>query len=119
MLFFLTRWKVFINLIFDVTHYIDYEHQQFRFSLQPHCDLNAQNNLSQCPLHLAVQQGYSSMVEILVDHGADVNVEDKDGDTGLHLSLTIEKIHSTSGLHQVNIYFNTSLHAIKQTCKNN
>lgn len=63
--------------------------------------MNCQNNVGQSPLHLAVQQGYSSMVEILVKHGADVNAEDQDGDTGLHLALMIEKFHSTAGLHMV------------------
>lgn len=32
------------------------------------------------------------MVEILLDHGADANAVDKDGDTALHISLAKESL---------------------------
>ena len=42
---------------------------------------------NQTPLHLAALKGYPDMAEVLLDHGADVNAVDCDGDTPLHLSL--------------------------------
>lgn len=42
---------------------------------------------NQTPLHLAAEEGYPDMAEVLLDHGADVNAVDCDGDTPLHLSL--------------------------------
>ena len=35
------------------------------------------------------------MVEILLDHGADVNAVDKDGDTALHIALAKESLLGT------------------------
>ena len=35
------------------------------------------------------------MVEILLDHGADVNSVDKDGDTALHIALAKESLLGT------------------------
>ena len=43
--------------------------------------------VNQTPLHLAADKGYPDMAECLLDYGADVNAEDCDGDTPLHLSL--------------------------------
>ena len=45
---------------------------------------------NQTPLHLAAQRGYPDMAEVLLDHGADVNAANDDGDTPLHLSLKME-----------------------------
>ena len=42
---------------------------------------------NQTPLHLAAIRGYPDMVEFFLDHGADVNAVDCDGDTPLHVSL--------------------------------
>ncbi|KAM4703364.1 E3 ubiquitin-protein ligase MIB2 isoform 2-T2 [Rhinophrynus dorsalis] len=49
------------------------------------CDVNLRNNRNQSPLHLAVTQGHISLVELLVTEGADVNAEDEDGDTPMHI----------------------------------
>ncbi|KAL3861794.1 hypothetical protein ACJMK2_007813 [Sinanodonta woodiana] len=50
-------------------------------------DIEIRNNRQQTPLLLAVSQGHVGILELLVARGADVNVEDEDGDTCLHLSL--------------------------------
>uniref|UniRef100_A0AAZ3SGK5 E3 ubiquitin-protein ligase MIB2 n=1 Tax=Oncorhynchus tshawytscha TaxID=74940 RepID=A0AAZ3SGK5_ONCTS len=49
------------------------------------CDINIRNNRNQTPLQLAVTQGHGDLVQLLVAEGADVNVEDEDGDTAMHV----------------------------------
>ncbi|XP_053137276.1 E3 ubiquitin-protein ligase MIB2 isoform X5 [Hemicordylus capensis] len=51
------------------------------------CDINLKNNRNQTPLHLAVTQGHMEMVQLLVSKGCDVNAEDEDGDTAMHIVL--------------------------------
>uniref|UniRef100_A0A8C7UAH3 E3 ubiquitin-protein ligase MIB2 n=1 Tax=Oncorhynchus mykiss TaxID=8022 RepID=A0A8C7UAH3_ONCMY len=55
------------------------------------CDINIRNNRNQTPLQLAVTQGHGDLVQLLVAEGADVNVEDEDGDTAMHVALTKEE----------------------------
>uniref|UniRef100_A0A8C8H424 E3 ubiquitin-protein ligase MIB2 n=1 Tax=Oncorhynchus tshawytscha TaxID=74940 RepID=A0A8C8H424_ONCTS len=54
------------------------------------CDVNIRNNRNQTPLQLAVTQGHGDLVQLLVVEGADVNVEDEDGDTAMHVALSLE-----------------------------
>ena len=56
------------------------------------------------------------MAEFLLDHGADVNAADGDGDTPLHLSLRRELIFNH---HMVKIYIvsNTKFEKTKQNKK--
>lgn len=39
-------------------------------------------------MQLAVTQGHGDLVQLLVAEGADVNVEDEDGDTAMHVALS-------------------------------
>lgn len=55
---------------------------------QGRCDVNIRNNRNQTPLQLAVMQGHGDLVQLLVVEGADVNVEDEDGDTAMHVALS-------------------------------
>uniref|UniRef100_A0A4W5MB67 RING-type E3 ubiquitin transferase n=1 Tax=Hucho hucho TaxID=62062 RepID=A0A4W5MB67_9TELE len=52
------------------------------------CDVNIRNNRNQTPLQLAVTQGHGDLVQLLVAEGADINVEDEDGDTAMHVALS-------------------------------
>ncbi|XP_054464817.1 E3 ubiquitin-protein ligase MIB2 isoform X2 [Anoplopoma fimbria] len=52
------------------------------------CDINIRNNRNQTPLQLAVTQGHADLVQMLVSEGADVNMEDEDGDTAMHVALS-------------------------------
>lgn len=54
---------------------------------QGRCDINIRNNRNQTPLQLAVTQGHTDLVQLLVAEGADVNMEDEDGDTAMHVAL--------------------------------
>lgn len=56
-------------------------------SAQGRCDFNIRNNRNQTPLQLAVTQGHTELVQLLVAEGADVNMEDEDGDTAMHVAL--------------------------------
>ena len=38
------------------------------------------------PLQVAVRRGFSDMVQLLLEHGAEITVQDSDGDTLLHLT---------------------------------
>ncbi|XP_054655339.1 E3 ubiquitin-protein ligase MIB2 isoform X1 [Dunckerocampus dactyliophorus] len=51
------------------------------------CDINIRNNRNQTALQLAVTQGHTNLVQRLVAEGADVNMEDEDGDTAMHVAL--------------------------------
>ena len=51
---------------------------------------------NQTPLHLAAEEGYPDMAEVLLDHGAHVNASNDDGDTPLHLSLKRELMFKNS-----------------------
>lgn len=54
---------------------------------QPTCDVNALNNDRRTPLMMAVLKGYSGCTELLVSYGADLEAEDHEGDTVLHMAL--------------------------------
>ena len=54
---------------------------------QGRCDINIRNNRNQTALQLAVTQGHTDLVQLLVSEGADVNMEDEDGDTAMHVAL--------------------------------
>ena len=58
------------------------------------------NNKRQTALALAVSEAYSKMIELLIEHGADVNADDEDGDTPLHLAV-IHQAMGTTGLRGV------------------
>ncbi|XP_075028400.1 E3 ubiquitin-protein ligase MIB2 isoform X7 [Calonectris borealis] len=58
------------------------------------CDVNLKNNRNQTPLHLAVIQGHVGMVQLLVSEGSDVNAEDEDGDTAMHIALERQQLMS-------------------------
>uniref|UniRef100_A0A3Q3QFM3 E3 ubiquitin-protein ligase MIB2 n=1 Tax=Monopterus albus TaxID=43700 RepID=A0A3Q3QFM3_MONAL len=64
------------------------------------CDINICNNRNQTPLQLAVTQGHVDLVQLLVAEGADVNMEDEDGDTAMHVALLRPQLAnlSASGL---------------------
>ncbi|XP_034052266.1 E3 ubiquitin-protein ligase MIB2 isoform X2 [Gymnodraco acuticeps] len=51
------------------------------------CEINIRNNRNQTALQLAVTQGHTDLVQLLVSEGADVNMEDEDGDTAMHVAL--------------------------------
>lgn len=65
--------------------------------LSGHCDINLRNNKRQTALALSVSEAYTAMIELLVEHGADVNADDEDGDTPLHLAV-IHQAVGTTGL---------------------
>lgn len=56
--------------------------------LQDACDINACTNENQTALHIAVFQGHLDIVERLVGYGAQLNIQDSNGSTPLHLALT-------------------------------
>ncbi|XP_029434484.1 E3 ubiquitin-protein ligase MIB2 isoform X2 [Rhinatrema bivittatum] len=59
------------------------------------CDVNLRNNRLQSPLHLAVTQGHTGLLQLLVQEGADVNAEDEDGDTPMHIALERQQLLSS------------------------
>ncbi|XP_023209720.1 E3 ubiquitin-protein ligase MIB2-like [Centruroides sculpturatus] len=58
---------------------------------QGQSEVDIRNNRKQTPLLLAVSQGHCSLIELLVRFGANINAEDEDGDTGMHLALMKQK----------------------------
>lgn len=51
------------------------------------CEIDIRNNRKQTPLLLATSQGHCSLIELMVSMGANIDAEDEDGETGLHLAL--------------------------------
>ena len=49
-----------------------------------------------------MSEAYTAMIELLVEHGADVNADDEDGDTPLHLAV-IHQAVGTTGLRKVSV----------------
>lgn len=54
--------------------------------------INSQNNKGKTPLSLACQyasdwSGYEETIKILISSGADLNIQDEDGNTPLHIAL--------------------------------
>ena len=44
---------------------------------------NSRNNAGETPLHVAAQNGHSKIIQLLLNHGADLKAEDKSGKTAL------------------------------------
>ena len=49
--------------------------------------MNEVTETGQTALHIAVHQGHARIVERLVGFGIDLNMQDSDGDTALHITL--------------------------------
>ncbi|KAJ8016655.1 hypothetical protein DPEC_G00009500 [Dallia pectoralis] len=60
------------------------------------CNVNIRNNRNQTPLQLAVTQGHGDLVQLLVAEGADVNMEDEDGNTAMHVALSRLQLANTT-----------------------
>ncbi|KAG9288741.1 hypothetical protein G9A89_019102 [Geosiphon pyriformis] len=51
---------------------------------------NAQDENGYTPLAAAVSYKHYTIIELLISHGADVNIRDFEGDTPLHVAETVE-----------------------------
>ena len=78
--------------------YSDSEKQHYSFLfIQSICNLNVRSNRGLAALHLAVNEGYSGVVERLVGYGADLNVcVEEDGNTPLLLVMVQKKMKPLS-----------------------
>jgi hypothetical protein len=50
------------------------------------------------PLHLATEKGYPSIVQLLIDNGADLLAQDVHGNTALDLALALKKFARTTDI---------------------
>ena len=64
----------------------------YLFTTQGHCRINPRNNKGQTPLALAVSEAYSGMIDLLIEHGANVNADDEDGETQAVGSAGLRKV---------------------------
>uniref|UniRef100_A0A1B6G1J7 FYVE-type domain-containing protein n=2 Tax=Cuerna arida TaxID=1464854 RepID=A0A1B6G1J7_9HEMI len=83
--------------------------QTAKFLVQSGCDLNTPRRAGpggrggeeahdqQSPLHLCCQWGLESVVQTLVEHGANINVKDAEGKTPLHIAI-LNQHHSIISL---------------------
>ena len=62
----------------------------FFFIWQPGCEVDTPTARNQTALYLAASEGYSVMVGMLLDHGANANAVDYYGNTALHITLMKE-----------------------------
>ncbi|XP_030849666.1 uncharacterized protein LOC105439100 [Strongylocentrotus purpuratus] len=71
--------------------------------------IDIQDSQGKTPLHLAVEGGFSQIIEALTKARADLNIQANDGKTCLHLVVTLwcgpenpdKKVQTTSGFEQV------------------
>ena len=62
-------------------------------------DINARNARGQTPLHLAVKQGNSEVVQVLLEKGAEVDVVNTDsGCTSLHYAVSLGHVDMCESL---------------------
>lgn len=54
--------------------------------------MNEVTETGQTALHIAVHQGHVRVVERLVGFGIDLNIQDGDGDTALHIALSRDSV---------------------------
>ena len=67
------------------------------YTLQKNCNLNLKTSSEKLtPLHIAVHEGYSPMVEGLVGYGAELNEITSDGNTVLHLTISRKNMKALS-----------------------
>lgn len=69
---------------------------------QPGCEVDALTSHNHSALHLAASKGHSVMAGMLLDHGANVNAVDDDGDTALHITLMKEHVLKRNPAEMVN-----------------
>ena len=67
----------------------------FNVCLQPGCDINATDNSGCTPLHVAISEGNTYLIEQLVGYGADLNIKEESGCTPLNILVFLEM----SGVH--------------------
>ena len=58
--------------------------------------MNEVTDTGQTALHIAVHQGHARIVERLVGFGIDLNLQDSDGDTALHIALSRDATETLS-----------------------
>jgi ankyrin repeat protein len=71
-------------------------------------NVNAVNNAGDTALHGAASQGYDAVVQLLVDHGADVNAKNKRGQTPLAALTGGRRNRAATANAFVNTYSETS-----------
>jgi ankyrin repeat protein len=87
-------------------------------------DVNAKDNWhDRTPLHVACEKGHVQVVKELVEHGADVDVKDKDGSSPLHwacakghLAVVNELLSRGANIEVEDIDGNTPLHLACANC---
>ena len=66
----------------------------YRLIVEEGASVNSLNANRSTPLHIAAQKGYYSMVEMLLEQGADVNMKES-----FEIGAYIPLIHSVKGNH--------------------
>ena len=107
-----TRQTVFLNLL---STYIDRE--ICVLLLQPSCRIESRSSeKGYAPLHVAVSEGHTALVELLVGYGANVNTAVEDGSTPLLMVLTQKKMKPLSSdtphLQQVSLSEGVCIHLL-------
>ncbi|PWN99624.1 ankyrin [Tilletiopsis washingtonensis] len=57
----------------------------------PGLDVNCRNGLGLTPLHLAIQNASTQVLEVLLEEEVDVDIKTRQGDTPLHLAVRVEE----------------------------
>ena len=65
--------------------------------MQPSCQVDRRtSDKGLTALHMAVNEGYTAVVELLVGYGADMNATVENGSTALHMVLALKKMKPLS-----------------------
>ena len=62
------------------------------------CDMSLRNDLERTALHMTSIEGHSQVMECLVGYGVDINAQDHDGNTTLHIVLVKKNARPLSHL---------------------
>ena len=53
---------------------------------------------------LATDRIHTTLIELLVEHGTEINAEDEDGDTALHIAVMAQSVSSVGQVGQIALY---------------
>ncbi|KAK9877648.1 hypothetical protein WA026_019318 [Henosepilachna vigintioctopunctata] len=96
-----------------------------RLLVEYKANVNSQNNYKDTPLHIAIYEGKESLVEVLLESGASIDIPDVSGRTPMDKALLdrfrYPRILARLSIHLIILYccgFSVNLEHLEEVCKN-